>query len=170
MTLRFVSKLKDAEMIHHLSIAAKDPKRVALAIAALWRGEAFPFPPVARGSWVAMAGDARSTTIEVYPFGSELRPTEGPSDAHAESNAAGSPFTATHAAIATPLAEEEVFALAEREGWIAKYCKRGGKFGVIEFWLEDCVLIEVLTAEMQAEYTTFATPENFRAIFGAAAA
>src|SRR3974390_3365856 len=119
-------------MIHHVSVAAKDPQRVATAIAALWRGEAFPFPPVARGSWVAHAGDARSTTFEIYPFGSELRPTEGDADAHAETNPAASRFTASHAAIASPLTDAEVFALAKREGWLAKYRKRGGLFGVIE--------------------------------------
>jgi len=154
-------------MIHHLSLAARDPQRVATAIAAIWRGQALPFPPVASGSWVAMAGDARSTTIEVYPFGSELRPTDGPADARAETNPAAPAFTATHAAIASPLTEAEVFALAARQGWLAKYCKRAGKFGVIEFWLEDRVLIEVLTAEMQAEYVGFVTPENFRAAFAA---
>ena len=56
-------------MIFHFSIAAKDPQRAARVIAELWRGEAFPFPPVAQGSWVAMAGDERNSTIEVYPLG-----------------------------------------------------------------------------------------------------
>ncbi len=63
-------------MIHHVSIAAADPEQVAGLLASLWRGDAFPFPPVARGSWVAMAGDEFGTTIEVYPIGTELRPGE----------------------------------------------------------------------------------------------
>jgi hypothetical protein len=33
-------------------------------IAELWRGKAYPFPPVAKGSWVAMACDDRHSTIE----------------------------------------------------------------------------------------------------------
>jgi len=52
-------------MIFHISISADDPKRTATMLAALWRGEAFPFPMVAKGSWVAHAGDDRRPTIEV---------------------------------------------------------------------------------------------------------
>jgi hypothetical protein len=151
-------------MIHHLSIAAKDPQRAARAIAALWRGEAFPFPPVGKGSWVAMAGDARNSTIEVYAFGAELHPAEGDADSYARMNPDASAYTPTHAAIDTPLTEAEVFALAAEHGWTAKYRKRGGIFGVIEFWIEDCVMLEVLTAEMQAEYLTNATLDGFRAM------
>lgn len=149
-------------MIHHISIAARDPQRVAGAIAALWRGAAMPFPPVAKGSWVAFADDDRNTTIEVYPFGTELKPAEGDADGEAVTNAAPSPYVATHAAVASPLTQEEVMALAREQGWTAKYRRRGGRFGVIEFWLEETVMLEVLTAEMQAEYLAFMTPANWR--------
>ncbi|HEY0436500.1 MAG TPA: hypothetical protein VGC92_07670 [Phenylobacterium sp.] len=151
-------------MIHHLSFAAEDPQRAAKAIAELWGGEAFPFPPVAKGSWVAIAGDARGTTMEVYPAGCELHPVEG--DADGEARAAETParFTATHAAIATPLDAEAVHALARRHGWISKYRKRGGIFGVIEVWVENAFLLEVLTPQMQREYTDFMSPDAWRAM------
>ncbi|HET9161739.1 MAG TPA: hypothetical protein VFN88_14100, partial [Caulobacteraceae bacterium] len=113
------------------------------------------------------AGDERNTTLEVYPFGSELVPVDGDHDSQARDNPNVTGFTATHCAIATPLSYDEVFAIAQREGWTAKYRKRGGIFGVIEFWLEDQVLIEVLTAEMQAEYLQGATLANFRRMFAA---
>jgi hypothetical protein len=145
-------------MIHHLSIAARKPEHVARVIAELWRGRAQPFPPVAAGSWVAIAGDARNSTIEIYPFGCELQPAEGDADGRAVMNPEPSPFTATHAAVASPLSQPEVLAIAAREGWEAKYRKRGGLFGVIEFWLENRVMIEVLTAEMQAEYVSIQIP------------
>lgn len=145
-------------MIFHLSIAAKNPQHVAGVIAELWRGRAMPFPPVAVGSWVALAGDDRNSLIEVYPFGSELRPVDGDADAAAQTNAQPSALTATHAAVASPLAEGEVFAIAEREGWQAKYRKRGGQFGVIELWLENATMIEVLTVEMQREYLAMRMP------------
>jgi hypothetical protein len=138
-------------MLFHLSIAAREPRHVASVIAELWGGEAFPFPPVAEGSWIAIAGDERGTAIEVYPLDIVLRETEGDADAHGEP-AAGSGFTATHAAIATNLGREEVTAIAAREGWPAKYRKRGGVFGVIELWIEGRQMVEVLTPEMQAEY------------------
>lgn len=139
-------------MIFHLSIAAREPQRVAGVIAELWRGHAQPFRPVAQGSWAAFAGDARNSLIEVYPWGAELQPVDGDADAQAVMNPEPSGFVATHAAVATPLSRAEVFAIAEREGWTAKYRKRGGFFGVIELWLENSVMIEVLTEEMQAEY------------------
>ncbi|CAN7640194.1 hypothetical protein LJR225_004975 [Phenylobacterium sp. LjRoot225] len=145
-------------MIHHFSIAAKNPQHVAGVIAELWRGRAMPFPPVAVGSWVAFAGDERNTLIEVYPFGCELQPAEGDADATAVVNPQASRFTASHAAVASPLEEAEIFAIAAREGWEAKYRKRGGLFGVVELWLENSVMIEVLTAEMQQEYLAARPP------------
>jgi hypothetical protein len=154
-------------MIHHFSFAAENPERAARAIAELWGGEAFPFPPVAKGSWVAIAGDARGTTIEVYPLGSELHPVDGAADAEARQAATPARFTATHAAIATELDQAAVEALAQRHGWLSKYCKRGGIFGVIEFWVENAFLLEVLTPQMQREYTDFMSPDAWRALLAA---
>lgn len=138
-------------MLFHMSIAAEDPQHVASVIAELWRGQARRFPPVADNSWVALAGDDRGTIIEVYPIGTVLRETHGDADAHGEASGIDR-FTATHGAIATPLGREEVLAIASREGWPAKYRKRGGMFGVIELWIEGHQMMEVLTPEMQSEY------------------
>jgi hypothetical protein len=154
-------------MIHHLSFAARDPQRAARVIAELFGGEAFPFPPVAEGSWVAIAGDDRGTTIEVYPAGAELHPAEGDADSFAVMAPAPVRRVATHAAVATPLAADEVLAIAAREGWLAKYRKRGGIFGVIEFWVENDFLLEVMTAEMQAEYVGFMSPAAWRGLLAA---
>lgn len=149
-------------MIFHFSIDADDPTRVAGVIAKLWRGEVFPFPPVAKGSVIVMAGDHRNSAIEVYPRGSELQPVDGDADSEARMAATPQHYSATHAAIATPLGRDEVLALAAAEGWVAKYRKRGGQFGVIELWLEDRLMIEVLTPEMQAEYLSSMTPAGWR--------
>jgi hypothetical protein len=147
-------------MLFHLSIAAREPRRVASVIAELWGGEALAVSPVS-GGWGAYARDERGTLIDVYPFDIVLRETEGDADAHGEP-AAGSGFTATHAAIATNLGRDEVMAIAAREGWPAKYRKRGGLFGVIELWIEGRQMIEVLTPEMQAEYLATMNPANGR--------
>jgi hypothetical protein len=63
-------------VIFHFSIAADDPKRTATMLAELWRGQAFYFPMVGKGSWVAHAGDDRRTTIEVYPRDLAFYPNE----------------------------------------------------------------------------------------------
>jgi hypothetical protein len=138
-------------MLFHLSIDARDPKHVATVLSELFGGgAAAPFPPVAKGSWIAMAGDDRNTAVEVYPRGTALIEADG--DADATCIQLDDRRTSTHFAMATPLDQTEVFRIAEREGWPAKYRKRGGVFGVIEMWLEGDRMVEVLTAEMQREY------------------
>ena len=138
-------------MLFHMSIAADDPERVAKALAELWKGRARAFPPIADNSWIALAGDDRGSAIEVYPHGTVLCQTDGDADAHGET-AGVDRFSATHGAIATELDMDSVLSLARREGWPAKYRKRGGLFGVIELWLEGRQMMEVLTPEMQSEY------------------
>jgi len=148
-------------MLYHLSIEADEPCRVATVLAAIWGGVAMPFPPVAQGSWVAFCGDERSTVVEVYPRGTELHEAEGGADAV---GIAGKPrrHNATHFAMATNYDFETILAVAEREGWPAKYCSRGGKFGVIEIWVENCQMVEVLTPEMQRQYLDTVTIENWK--------
>ena len=88
-------------MIFHFSIGADDPKRTATMLAELWRGEAFYFPMVGKGSWVAHAGDDRRSTIEVYPRDLALHPNpEGEGHQRCEPVSRHGPF---HAAVATPL-------------------------------------------------------------------
>ena len=138
-------------MLFHMSIAADDPKHVAAVVAELWAGKIMPFPPVSDNGWMVLAGDERGTALEVYPHGTVLRESEGDVDAHGEASGSDR-FTATHGAIATNLDREAVLAIAEREGWPAKYRKRGGLFGVVELWIEGRQMMEVLTPEMQTEY------------------
>lgn len=138
-------------MLFHLSIDANNPKHVAEVFAEIWHGQAVPFPPVATGSWMALAMDDRNTLIEVYPRGTELAEREGDADAMGVQAVPGA-GSATHMAIATKLSMAEVMAIAAREGWPAKYRKRGGAFGVIEMWVEGWRMVEVLTPEMQQEY------------------
>jgi hypothetical protein len=152
-------------MIFHASIEADDPARVASALARLWRAEAFPFPPVADGSLIVLAGDHRNSAIEVYPRGTTLYPTDGDPVARP---APDSPrHGAVHLAIATPLAAEEVFGLAAEYGWLAQARTRGGMFEVIELWIEGGFLVEVLTPEMQGQYLGAMTQDGWRAALAA---
>ena len=151
-------------MLFHVSIEADDPKHVAEVIAQIWQGEALPFPAVIEGSWAALAGDDRGTLIEFYPRGTELHPTDGDAIGLLSAHRRHNP---THMAIATSLDEEAVFAICKREGWEAKYCKRGGVFGVIEIFMEGFQMIEVLTPEMQREYLDAITIPNWKAMLAA---
>jgi len=73
--------------------------------------------------------------MEVYPIGIMLYEAEDGADGEGE-RAGETGFAATHAAIATRLSQEDVMAIARREGWPAKYRKRDSGFGVIELWIE----------------------------------
>jgi hypothetical protein len=153
-------------MLFHLSIEADDPQRTAEVLAEIWGGKALPFPPVGVGSWMAFHGADNGTMIEVYPRGTVLTQTD--------SDAVGTVgeqrrANATHFAMSTDLPLERIYAIAEREGWSSKYCRRGGKFGVIEVWIDGCQMIEVLTPEMQREYLDCVTVENWTRMLEAGA-
>ena len=152
-------------MIFHISISADDPKRTATMLAELWRGEAFPFPMVGKGSWVAHAGDDRRSTIEVYPRDMAMYPTERAAEERSEPVSRNGPF---HAAVATPLGIEEVEEIGRRYGCHTSICQRGPWFRVIEFWVDNCLMLEMLTPEMQAEYQASITPENWRSMLASA--
>ena len=146
-------------MIFHASIPADEPERVANVLAEIWRGEAFRFPPWP-GAYVAMAGDDRGSTVEVYPRGQALSP--GEDQPHPQANLARERLSEFHLAIATPLSAEAVFAIGAREGWRVQRLRRGGIFEVIELWLENALLIEVLTEEMQADYRAGVNLQTWR--------
>jgi hypothetical protein len=66
-------------MIHHPSIAARDPQHVAEVLAEFMGGAATRFT-ANPGSWFAHQHDEHGTGVEVYPAGTELRPA-GPEGA-----------------------------------------------------------------------------------------
>ncbi|MBF2001843.1 MAG: hypothetical protein IGS38_14095 [Synechococcales cyanobacterium M58_A2018_015] len=149
-------------MIYHISISAYNPKHVAEVIAQLWQGQVIPFPNHP-GSYIALAFDLYGTMIEVLPKGTELRPgkTEGYVQ-FAEATAQQSPYSATHAAISVPLSEAEIRAIGEREGWQVNRCNRAGFFEIIEFWLENQLMLELLPPEFAARYLAFTEPHALK--------
>jgi hypothetical protein len=153
-------------VIFHFSIAAHRPRHVAEVLAELWGGDALLFPPVSDDGWIVLAGDERRSAIEVYPIDVVLREREGDADAYGESTGQVG-FTASHAAIATALSQDQVMAIAAREGWPAKYRKRGGMFGVVEVWIEGRQMMEFLTPVMQDEYLASMSTANWRSMLDA---
>jgi hypothetical protein len=138
-------------MLHHLSIQAREPERVAAALAELLGGDVTPFGPLP-GSFIAWARDESGTAIDCLPLGTELRPGRGDGES-AQFDVADrpSPFGATHAALSVERSEDEIKTVAEREGWRAVRCDRGS-FSVVEVWVENAVMLEFLTPELAAEY------------------
>lgn len=137
-------------MIHHISIPAQDPLQVAKVMAELFDGVLTRFGPY-RDSYIAWAGDEYGTAIEVYPQGTEMFPDTGNGQANFRHNGQASAFVATHATVSVHRSEQEIFALAQREGWRAIELSRGA-FRVIEFWIENHVMLELATRDMAQEY------------------
>jgi hypothetical protein len=148
-------------MIFHASIPADHPEHVAAVMAEIWKGESFRFPPWP-GAYVAMAGDDRSSTIEVYPRAHTIAPGEGDAPSRMQVDATPADFSCFHLAIATDRTAGEILSIGEREGWRAVRCSRGGFFEVIEFWIENKLLVEVMTTEMQRDYTSKVKPDIWR--------
>jgi hypothetical protein len=152
-------------MIHHLSIAARDPKRVAGVLAELMGGTAVPFPPNP-GSFFALQLDDHGSGVEVYPAGTELRP--GGADGGGfvnEPKARG--YGATHFALSVGADAQTVETIAQREGWHCFRCNRG-PFHVIEVWLENETMVEILPPEFAREYLAFTRPDRIAAAMEAA--
>jgi hypothetical protein len=157
---------REESMIHHLSIAARDPQHVAGVLAELMGGVAVPFPPNP-GSFFALQRDEHGSGVEVHPAGTELRPGGGNGAGFAKREAQG--FGPTHFALSVGTPADAVEAIARREGWHCYRCDRG-PFHVIEVWLENESMVEVLPPEYAAEYLAFARPEGIEAALRSAAA
>jgi hypothetical protein len=77
-------------------------------------------------------------------------------------------FTATHAAVSVPLDQQQIEQIAVREGWQTLLGNRGPFFQVVEFWVENRVLLELLTPKMAEQYKDFSTPQNWEQLVLAA--
>ena len=131
-------------MIHHVSIEADDPMKVATVIAALMRGtarEEFPF----EHSCAAFSGDQHGTMIECWQRGKVVAiPDAGAGKFEISESANLQDHQAFHTALSVPLDDEEIMAIAEEAGW--ETAVRGnGAFSVVEVWIENRLLLEVLS-------------------------
>lgn len=66
-------------------------------------------------------------------------------------------YTDIHAAISVPIIQQEIEEIGVRKGWRVVRCNRDSFFDVIEFWVENRLMIEFLTPEMASQYLKFAT-------------
>ncbi len=146
-------------MIHHISIAVHNPLHVSQVLAELLEGKAAPFTGHP-GSYLALALDHQGTMIEVHPLGMTLIPGDGEAGVQHLRNSALLGYTATHVAISVPVSQTQIQAIATREGWRMVHCHRGDYFDVIEFWLENQFLVELLPPEITAQYLSFMDPRS----------
>jgi hypothetical protein len=146
-------------MIHHVSIPARNPQHVAEVLAEVMGGKSFPFGPL-EGAFMAVARDGHSAMIEVYPDSATLDIPANDEQVVFGENQAPPQTWPFHALLSVPLEREEVERIGAREGWRAKTFGRGMQghkpfFHVIEFWLENRLMIEVVSPAMAREYEEF---------------
>ncbi|MGE5146591.1 MAG: hypothetical protein ACM3N5_07565 [Candidatus Eiseniibacteriota bacterium] len=141
-------------MIHHASIPARDPHRVATVLAELIGGRVYPFPPLP-GAYQVVSGDARGTMLEIYPDGVRLEPTDGiftpttPPAYH--------PF---HILLSVPAGRADIERIGAREGWrtdfsVAGYRGQPPAFQLYRMWVENRLLVEFIPDSMVGEYERF---------------
>lgn len=136
--------------IHHYSIPVQDTEHVAKVLCKLFAGTVTPFGPYPN-SYIVWFGDEHGSAIELYPSGTEMVPNAGDSQVNFRHNPSASGFTATHAAISIERSRKEILACANDHAWKALELSRG-RFKVIEFWIENRVMIELLTPDMTRDY------------------
>ncbi|WP_374574654.1 hypothetical protein [Phenylobacterium sp.] len=156
-------------MIAHFSIPARDPQRAAEVFGRLIDGAVMPFP-VVPGAWVAIAHDGSGVGVEVVPAATAHHMGQGEAGvAHGgpvvmpwetQIRQDGDPEAANgmHVAITSPLSVEEIIELGEAEGWRAVHCDRGGVFDLVELWVDNRTLVEVLAPEGTRRYLAFYNP------------
>jgi catechol 2,3-dioxygenase-like lactoylglutathione lyase family enzyme len=153
-------------MIHHLSIAARDPKRAAEVLDELMGGKSVPFPPNP-GSFFALQLDEHGSGVEVYPAGTELQPNGAVGGSFVKRREAGRAYGATHFALSVATDAQAVEQIAQRAGWECFRCNRG-PFHVMEVWVENETMVEILPPDFAGEYLAFTRPDKVLAAMVAA--
>ncbi|MGB8702997.1 MAG: hypothetical protein WCD18_26575, partial [Thermosynechococcaceae cyanobacterium] len=131
-------------MIHHLSIDARNPLRVASVLAEILNGKAY--------SYTVMPFDKYGTAIVVFQQGDVW--VQGIDANPAQVIQSTSPdLVAIHTAISVPTSQQQIEKIARREGWHVLTRKQGdAPFSVVEFWMENRILFEFLPPEFEAQY------------------
>jgi hypothetical protein len=147
-------------MIAHASIPADDTRKAAAVLAEMMQGEALPFPPAGPNGWKIWSGDG-DIDLEVVPRGAMIH-DEG-TQANWRAGGTGSRLSEVHLAVCVNRPESEIIAIAEKAGWPARHCDRGGGFfGLVEVWVEGCFLIEFLDPAQARQYKERVTAAGWK--------
>lgn len=146
--------------IAHASIPADDPKRAAEVLAEIMSGEAMPFPPGGKDSWMAWSGDG-AVELEISRRG--LAMTYGKDQAEWRDDGVSRRLSETHIALCVDRPAAEVMEIARKAGWPARHCERGGGiFSLTEVWIEGAFMVEVLDPAQTAVYRDRVTPQTWK--------
>jgi hypothetical protein len=115
---------------------------------------------------MALTLDDYGTIVEIYLIKTVLVPGEGDHQVEFGLNSETSGLTAIHAAISVPTSQKQIEQIAAREGCRCVCCDRDGFFDVIELWVENRLMLALLTPEMACKYLGFMKPVNLEQFIG----
>src|ERR1700728_4359819 len=126
-------------------------------------GTALSCPPNP-GTIFALQPDDHGSGVEVYPAGTELQPGGTVGGNFVKTAPRG--FGSTHFALSVATDPTAVKAIADRAGWKCFDCNRG-PFHVIEVWVENETMVEILPPAYAQENLNFTPPDNVAAAMAA---
>ena len=157
-------------MIHHVSIPARDPQHVAQVLAELFGGYAGPFIGPIPGGWVVYDEDGHGSGIEIYHERTLLVPGEGDEMGRVRLGEVPQ-AVAFHALISVKVDRATIESIGARERWRTRHFWRGPGgtrlFELYEFWVENRVMLELVTEDMLPAYIKIANGAAQRALLAA---
>ena len=152
-------------MIHHISIDARDPLRVAGVLAEIWKGKVYKF--LVPGSYLVMPFDKYGSHIVVFKSGDVWVPGADVQSAKVFQTAP-TDFVSAHAAISVPIDDRQIEQIGQREGWRVLTRKQGNgiPFSAVEFWVENRCLFEFFSPEFAPQYLQTMQPEAIEQMLG----
>jgi hypothetical protein len=152
-------------MLHHISIDARDPLRVASVLAEIWNGKVYKF--LIPGSYLTMPFDDYGTHIVVLKQGDIWMPGTETESAKVRQTTS-TDFMSAHFAISVPTNPQQIEQIGQREGWRVLIRKQGDTvpFSAIEFWVENRILFEFFSPEFAPQYLQTMQPEAIEKILG----
>jgi hypothetical protein len=147
-------------MIHHISIDARDPLRVAGVLAEIWQGKVYKF--LIPGSYLVMPFDNHGTHIVVFKSGDVWVPG---ADLEAAKVHQATPinFSSAHVAMSVPIDHQQIEQIGQREGWRV-LTRKATPFSAVEFWVENRFLFEFFSPEFTPQYLQAMQPESIARI------
>jgi hypothetical protein len=152
-------------MIHHISIDAHNPLRVASALAEILNGKAYKF--LVPGSYLVMPYDNYGTHIVVFKEGDVWAPGADAESAKIRQTATAN-FVSSHAAISVPTTLQQIEQIGQREGWrvLTRKQRDVAPFSAIEFWVENRLLFEFFLPEFLPQYLRTMQSEAIEQMMG----
>lgn len=150
--------------IHHFTVPARNPARVAACLAEVLGARIVPLPHP-EGTLLVYAGDDDGSAIEVWP--ASLRGAVGDHELSARDLPLPEAWP-HHAYVTSESCDvDQILAVFEREGWRAEKVKNGPPgdgFSLVRGWIENHTSIEIGGASMRAEYEQFFAKVRARAL------